>query len=87
MALPAPVIEALRRHKTQQAAERLAAPVWVPWQNHDDLVFPTHVGTPIDPRNALRSFARIADRAGLDGASLHTLRHSAASALIAQART
>jgi integrase len=83
VALPAPVIEALRRHKTQQAAERLAAPVWVPWADHDDLVFPTHVGTPLDPRNALRSFARIAAAAGLDGASLHTLRHSAASALIA----
>jgi integrase len=83
VALPAPVIEALRRHKTQQAAERLAATVWVPWAHHDDLVFPTHVGTPIDPRNALRSFARIAGRAELDGASLHTLRHSAASALIA----
>ena len=83
VALPAPVIEALRRHKTQQAAERLAAPVWVPWTHHDDLVFPTHVGTPTDPRNALRSFGRIAGRAGLDGASLHTLRHSAASALIA----
>ncbi len=83
VALPVPVIETLRRHKTQQAAERLAATVWVPWADQDDLVFPTHVGTPLDPRNALRSFARVADRAGLDGARLHTLRHSAASALIA----
>jgi integrase len=47
------------------------------------LVFSTQFGTPIEPRNAARSFTRVAGRAGLDGASLHTLRHSAASALIA----
>jgi integrase len=83
VSLPAPVLETLRRHRVAQAAERLAAPVWHPWPDHDDLVFSTQFGTPIEPRNAARSFARIAGRAGLDGASLHTLRHSAASALIA----
>jgi integrase len=82
VSLPEPVIETLRRHRVAQAAERLAAPVWHPWPDHDDLVFSTQFGTPIEPRNAARSFARIAGRAGLDGASLHTLRHSAASALI-----
>jgi site-specific recombinase XerD len=46
-------------------------------------VFTTQIGTPIDPRNALRAFASIAGRAGLDGVGLDTLRHSAASALIA----
>lgn len=61
----------------------VAASVWHPLPDHDDLVFSTQFGTPIEPRNAARSFARIAGRAGLDGASLHTLRHSAASALIA----
>ena len=55
----------------------------MPWPDHDDLVFPTHIGTPTDPRNALRAFEGIAGRAGLSGAGLHTLRHSAASALIA----
>jgi integrase len=83
VSLPEPVIETLRRHRVGQASERLAASVWHPWPDHDDLVFSTQFGTPIEPRNAARSFARIADRAGLDGASLHTLRHSAASALIA----
>jgi hypothetical protein len=34
-------------------------------------------------RNALRAFAAIAERAGLAGVTLHTLRHSTASALIA----
>ena len=34
-------------------------------------------------RNALRAFAAIAERAGLAGVTLRTLRHSTASALIA----
>lgn len=83
VSLPVPVVEILRRQKTALAAERLAAVAWVPWEGHEDLVFPTHVGTPTDPRNALRAFEGIAERAGLAGVHLHTLRHSAASALIA----
>jgi integrase len=83
VSLPSPVLETLRRHRVAQAAEQLAAAVWHPWPDHPDLVFSTRIGTPIEPRNAARSFTRIAERAGLDGASLHTLRHSAASALIA----
>jgi integrase len=81
--LPSPVAETLRRHKAALAAERLAALVWAPWEGHEDLVFPTRIGTPTDPRNALRAFDGIARRAGLEDVHLHTLRHSAASALIA----
>ena len=65
------------------SAERLAAVAWAPWVGHEDLVFPTHIGTPTDPRNALRAFDGIARCAGLEDVHLHTLRHSAASALIA----
>jgi integrase len=83
VSLPAPVMEALRQHKVALAAERLAAPVWQPWEGHEDLVFPTRIGTPVDPRNALRALVGLAERAELTGAGLHTLRHSAASALIA----
>ena len=81
--LPPLVADALKRHRAAQAAERLAALAWAPWEEHPDLVFPTVIGTPTDPRNALRAFAAIAERAGLAGVGLHTLRHSAASALIA----
>jgi integrase len=81
--LPSPVADTLKRHRVSQAAERLAAIAWQPWENHPDLVFPTQIGTPTDPRNALRAFEGIAKRAGLSGVGLHTLRHSAASALIA----
>jgi integrase len=83
VSLPLPVVETLVRHKAALAAERLAAVAWTPWEGHDDLVFPTHIGTPTDPRNALRAFDSIAERAGLAGVHLHTLRHSTASALIA----
>jgi integrase len=81
--LPHPVAAVLKQHRVSQAAERLAALVWQPWEGHPDLVFPTVIGTPSDPRNTLRAFAFIAERAGLPGVGLHTLRHSAASALIA----
>jgi integrase len=81
--LPSPVTAVLKTHRSGQAAERLAALVWAPWEGHEDLVFPTKIGTPSDPRNTLRAFAAIAQRAGLPGVGLHTLRHSAASALIA----
>jgi integrase len=81
--LPQPVAETLKRHRATQLAERLAALAWTPREGHEDLVFPTHIGTPTDPRNALRAFDSIARRAGLEDVHLHTLRHSAASALIA----
>jgi integrase len=81
--LPSPVADTLKRHRIVQAAERLAVVAWAPWEEHPDLVFPTVIGTPTDPRNALRAFAGIAEGAGLSGVGLHTLRHSAASALIA----
>jgi integrase len=41
------------------------------------------LGTPLEPRNVLRRFEQLATRAGLHGVHLHTLRHSAASFLLA----
>jgi integrase len=41
------------------------------------------VGTPLDPSNVLHRFQRLTKKADLDGVSLHTLRHSAASFLLA----
>ncbi len=78
--LPRSAVEALRTHRKQQAAARLVAgPVW----QDMDLVFTTEIGTPLEPRNVLRRFDVLAKRAGLSGVSLHTLRHSAASFLLA----
>jgi integrase len=77
IALPPSAVSALRAHKSRQAAERLAAgPLW---QAHD-LVFPTEVGTPLDPSNLRHAFARIARRAGIEGATFpYLLRHTAVS--------
>lgn len=46
-------------------------------------MFATEVGTALEPRNVLRRFEVLARRAGLEGVHLHTLRHSAASFLLA----
>jgi integrase len=67
----------LRRHKAGQSAEKLRAGN----QWHDSgLVFTTELGGPVDPRNLLRVIEVAAKAAGVDGAGVHTLRHSAAVA-------
>lgn len=83
VSLPAPIVEVLRHHRAAIAAEQLAAPIWQPWKDHDDLVFPSQIGTPQEPRNVLRHFVSLATKAELSQTTLHTMRHSAASALIA----
>ncbi|MET8349674.1 MULTISPECIES: hypothetical protein [unclassified Micromonospora] len=45
------------------------------WEDHD-LVFPSKRGTPIEPTNLSRSFARLREAAGLPGVRLHDLRHA-----------
>jgi integrase len=79
--LPGPVVEALRRHHANQAADRLAA--GPAWNGERDLVFTTAVGTPIDPRNLRRAFSGLTNAAGLGHWHPHELRHSTASLLSA----
>lgn len=79
LVMPSPVIDALRQHRTQQATEKLAAPTW----ENDDLVFTTAIGTPLDPSNVRRGFARLTKHAGIGHWHPHELRHSAASILSA----
>ena len=45
--------------------------------------FTTEIGTPLEPRKVLRRFEQIVREAGLPRVSLHTLRHTAASLLLA----
>jgi integrase len=79
--LPLPCVEQLRCHRARQLEERLrAGSLWV---DHD-LVFPSALGTPLDPRNALRACHAVAARAGLPRVRLHVLRHTCASLLLAQ---
>lgn len=71
--------QAMIEHRTSQKRERLAA--GAAWQDTGH-VFTTELGTPDDPRNVSKWFERLVDEVGLDG-SLHTLRHSTASTLVA----
>jgi integrase len=77
--IPPVVVQALREHRTRQKAERLAA--GPDWEDHG-LVFPTTIGTPLDPSNVRRTFARIGKKAGIEGAIPYLLRHTGVSLLI-----
>ena len=71
------LVAMLRAHRADQEAERLAAANQ--WQDHG-LVFATEFGTPIDPRNILRTIQIAAQKASMSDIGVHTLRHSAAVA-------
>ncbi len=79
--IPPPVVDALKAQKNRQKADQTAAGRI--WRNPLGLVFTTEVGTPLDPSNVRRTFARLADAAGLDHLHPQMLRHAAASLLSA----
>jgi integrase len=79
--LPGFALDAMRRHRTKQLEERLAA--GEQWQEHG-LVFTTTIGTPIDARNLNRWFQQILTRAELPRIRFHDLRHTAATLLLVQ---
>jgi integrase len=70
-----PLAAMLRAQRADQDAERAAARDQ--WQENG-LVFATEFGTPVDPRNILRTIQISARKAGISGIGVHTLRHSAA---------
>jgi integrase len=51
------------------------------WQDHD-LVFPSEIGTPMEPRNLNRHFAGLRSAAGLPNVRLHDFRHTVVSMLM-----
>lgn len=51
------------------------------WQDHG-LVFPSEVGTPMEPRNLNRHFAALREKAGCPDVRLHDLRHTVVSLLM-----
>ncbi|CAA9375201.1 MAG: hypothetical protein AVDCRST_MAG75-468 [uncultured Propionibacteriaceae bacterium] len=75
------MLEMLRHHWVRQAEERVA--VGEAWQDYG-LIFPSEIGTPLDPDNVSHAFSRIGVRAGLGHWHLHELRHSGASLMLAQ---
>ncbi|CAA9572151.1 MAG: Integrase [uncultured Thermomicrobiales bacterium] len=81
LSLSSVLLAALRAHRTRQLEERLAAgPTW----KDQGLVFPSTVGTAIEPRNLTRHFKGVLQAAGLPNIRFHDLRHAAASLLVAQ---
>ncbi|MGI5237007.1 tyrosine-type recombinase/integrase [Dactylosporangium sp. CA-139066] len=66
-------------HQQRQQAERER--MGERWQDHD-LVFPSEVGTPMEPRNLNRHFEGVRARAGLPGVRLHDLRHTMVTLLL-----
>ena len=79
--LPDAAVTSLRAHRRRQLEERLAAGSH--WREQG-LVFPSTVGTPLEPHSLHEDFKRMLSRAGLPDMRFHDLRHSAASLMLAQ---
>ena len=78
---PAFVAAALRRHRTRQLEQQLAAgPRW----RRLGLVFTSLIGTPMDRGRLHKSFKEILRAAGLPDIRCYDLRHMAATLLLAQ---
>ncbi len=81
VSVPDVAVRALQAHKSRQMQDRRRA--GERWQD-GGLVFSTRWGTPIEPRNATRSFKRVLANAGLPEIRFHDLRHSCATLLLTQ---
>jgi integrase len=79
--LPKLAVRYLQEHKLRQDVERRA--LGDAWQEQG-LVFPSSIGTPIEPRNVNRRWDELRKTAGLDWLRLHDLRHGCATFLLAQ---
>ena len=72
-------IEMLRKHfELQQTERQFAGAKW----KENDLVFPTSVGTPMEPSNLLKHFKDYLKLANLPDIRFHDLRHTAASLML-----
>ena len=79
--LTATAVEQLDAHKVRLVEERRTlGETWTA----NDLVWPSQVGTPLGHRALLRHLHGACARAGIRRVSFHTLRHSAATLLLAQ---
>jgi integrase len=92
MALDPMTVRALRDHRRRQNQERLlAGSAWqrrqTDWrgQHRDDLVFTWPDGSLIHPERLSKWFVRHCERAGLPRIRLHDVRHTYASAALANA--
>jgi integrase len=51
------------------------------WEDHD-LIFPTGVGTPMEPRSLNRLWSSLRAQAGMEDVKLHDLRHTMVTLLL-----
>ncbi len=79
--LPGLIVEELRRHKVEQAEQKLS--LGPAYQDHD-LVFPEPDGRPWAPDRFTSAFSALVCRAGMKGLRLHDLRHTHATQLLSQ---
>lgn len=79
--LPAFVVTGLRAHKAAQATERLA--LGLGKDADDALVFRNADGSPLAPENVTKEWKRLVGSLDLPKVTLHALRHTHASQLIA----
>jgi integrase len=80
LSVPAPVLASLREHRKRQLAERLA--VGSAWQD-GGFVFASTIGTPLEAHAVSHRLTRQLAAAGVRRVSFHSLRHAAASYLLA----
>lgn len=81
IALPELVLTALLEHRERQVVERrLAGSRWRDF----NLIFPSSIGTPHEPRNVQHHFQDLRVQLGFTGVRFHDLRHTCATWLIAK---
>lgn len=80
--LTAAASRALDRQRKRQAAARLSA--GTAWQDRDGLIFTDQIGRPVLPEYVSHAFAKARTAAGLPTATLHQLRHTAATLLLSE---
>jgi len=72
-------LQFLREHHERQLAQKTK--VVERWQDHN-LLFPSSVGTPLNPSNLRIDFNRTLDAAGIPRIRFHDLHHTAASLML-----
>lgn len=77
--IPEALLPELKAHKARQAQEKL---LLGPAYEDNGLVFCAEDGRPLDPASFGKHFAKLAAKAGISGATLHSLRHTYATRLL-----
>jgi integrase len=75
------MVAKLWEHLDRQQQEHV--PAGDRWQEHD-LMFPSTLGTPMDPSNMYKDFKDTLKKAGLPDIRFHDLRHTAATLMLLQ---